>query len=652
MSRVLAAARVLALAVCASLSAVPCSAQTHPPAEAFGQLPVISQPELSPDGKHLAAIKAYNGRSAAFIYELGVPGAKPIVIPYTDGSIAAVTWKNDNRLLITIKMDEKAGDDTRVNAWFRTVAIGTAGQNPAVMFRSSKSKDINYSASEIADIDMDDSDHIYMPLWSDYGDGDVRNLLFQVDVNDGHNEVSVRGSSKTEDWIMDGHGHVVARIDQYKHPLIEHLLLYQNEDWKDVASFDASGGRGAGIAGLTADGSALVQFINNDKIGTAGLVRLALPDVKPQDLFFDKKYDVDDALHDPWTGRIIGVSYIDDQEEYKYFDPKMQALQKGLEAAFPGMSVHAVSWDTAADRAIVEVTGPHRPTAFYLLDRNTHHATQITQAYRELNDTDLGEVKSYPYKARDGLDIPAYLTLPPGKPAKNLPTIIMPHGGPMARDQMAFDWEAQFLANRGYAVLQPNFRGSSGYGRKFEEAGYGQWGLKMQDDVTDGVQKLIADGIADPKRICIVGGSYGGYAALAGAAFTPDLYACAASWAGVSDLKEFLSTRSEDYGRDSAMISSWSRFIGDRWDDSDKLKAASPAENAARIKCPVLLMHGVADSTVRINQSEIMQRALERAGKHVEFIKFDKETHYMETADTRIRVLKELERFLAANIGN
>ena len=311
-----------------------------------------------------------------------------------------------------------------------------------------------------------------------------------------------------------------------------------------------------------------------------------------------------------------------------------------------------MSWDLSRQKVIVKVDGPFQPSAFYLLDRSTHKATKIATTYRELTQADLGQVKPYPYKARDGLDIPGYLTLPPGKQPKNLPVVIMPHGGPMARDSLGFDWWAQFLANRGYAVLQPNFRGSSGYGEKFLEAGYGQWGLKMQDDVTDGVKKLIADGIADPKRICIVGGSYGGYAALAGAAFTPDLYACAASWAGVSDLGEFLRTRSQDYGRDFAMISSWSHFIGDRYDDSDKLDAASPAKNAARIKCPILLMHGTADSTVRINQSEIMRRALERAGKKVEFIEFEKETHYMETADTRIRVLQALEKFLAANIGN
>jgi dipeptidyl aminopeptidase/acylaminoacyl peptidase len=174
----------------------------------------------------------------------------------------------------------------------------------------------------------------------------------------------------------------------------------------------------------------------------------------------------------------------------------------------------------------------------------------------------------------------------------------------------------------------------------------------MQDDVTDGVQKLIADGIADPKRICIVGASYGGYAALAGAAFTPDLYACAASWAGVTDLQHFLQTRSNDYGDDSAMIERWSRFIGDRKTDADKLDAASPAKNADRIKCPVLLLHGVSDTTVRIDQSEEMNDALQHAGKKVTFIKFENETHYMHAGDTRVRYLKELEQFLTANIGN
>jgi dipeptidyl aminopeptidase/acylaminoacyl peptidase len=235
---------------------------------------------------------------------------------------------------------------------------------------------------------------------------------------------------------------------------------------------------------------------------------------------------------------------------------------------------------------------------------------------------------------------------------KNLPIVVLPHGGPDARDKIDFDWMAQFFANRGYAVLQPNYRGSSGYGRKFTEAGLHQWGLKMQDDITDGVKKLIADGIADPKRVCIVGGSYGGYAALAGAALTPDVYACAVSFAGISDLPRMLSSDRARYGKNSHVTSFWKSRIGSAYDDSDQLRATSPARHADQIKCPVLLMHGEGDTTVPIEQSEIMADAMKSAGKNVEFIRFPGEDHYFNLADTRVRFLKETEAFLQKNIGN
>ena len=217
---------------------------------------------------------------------------------------------------------------------------------------------------------------------------------------------------------------------------------------------------------------------------------------------------------------------------------------------------------------------------------------------------------------------------------------------------MGFDWERQFLANRGYAVLQPNFRGSSGYGTKFMEAGYGQWGLKMQDDISDGVKKLIADGIADPKRICIVGWSYGGYAALAGATLSPELYACTVAGAGVSDLPQILSTANREHGHDSGVVSYWYQFIGKRSDDAARLDAASPAKHADQVRGPVLLVHGEDDYTVRIDQSEIMEQALRRAGKTVTFIRIPKETHYLQSASTRLIFLTELEKFLKENIGN
>jgi len=406
------------------------------------------------------------------------------------------------------------------------------------------------------------------------------------------------------------------------------------------------------VQGLSLDGKSLVIDAHSDDPGTSGLVQLSLADGKLSSLYFNPTYDVDDALADPWTGRVVGAAIITHMEKDLYFDPALQQMQDQLSDHFPGSSVHALSWDRAVDKVIVSVDGPTSPPEFYLFDRKNNALKRLGRTYAGLQSSDLGQINVYDYKARDGLDIPAYLTLPPGKTPKNLPVVILPHGGPMARDDMEFDWESQFLANRGYAVLRPNFRGSSGYGRKFEEAGYGQWGLKMQDDITDGVKKMIADGIADPKRICIVGGSYGGYAALAGAAFTPDLYACAAAWAPVTDLRQFLATRASDFGRDSWMISTWTRYVGDRWDDAKKLDAASPAQNAAKIRVPVLLMHGEADATVRIDQSEMMESALRRAGKKVTFIRIPKETHHMQAADSRVLWLTELEKFLKENIGN
>jgi dipeptidyl aminopeptidase/acylaminoacyl peptidase len=218
---------------------------------------------------------------------------------------------------------------------------------------------------------------------------------------------------------------------------------------------------------------------------------------------------------------------------------------------------------------------------------------------------------------------------------------------------MDFDWWAQFMTNRGYAVLQPNFRGSSGFGYAFRKAGFHQWGLKMQDDITDGVNKLVADGIADPKRICIVGASYGGYAALAGAAFTPSLYACAVSYAGVSDLPKLLEVAEDESSPHSKEMSYLNSRIGSIGNDLVRLKATSPALHADQVHCPVLLMHGDADYTVRIDQSVEMYDKLKAAGVDVTFIRFKgDEDHYLERADTRIQMLTEIEKFLAKNIGN
>jgi len=256
-------------------------------------------------------------------------------------------------------------------------------------------------------------------------------------------------------------------------------------------------------------------------------------------------------------------------------------------------------------------------------------------------------VKYISYAAADGRTIPAYLTLPRGRTPKNLPLVVLAHGGPTAQDEPGFDWWAQALASRGYAVLQPQFRGSTGLGWEHLSAGFGQWGRKMQTDLSDGVRYLAAQGIADPKRVCIVGGSYGGYAALAGPTLDRGVYRCAVAVAPVSDPHEMLRwQRNRQLTSDSIALRFWARFMGVEGYDDPKLSEISPAAHAARADAPILLIHGNHDTVVPISQSEDMDSALRTAGKSVSFVRLDSEDHWLSRSETREQMLQATVAFL------
>jgi dipeptidyl aminopeptidase/acylaminoacyl peptidase len=648
------------------------SAQTpgHPPIEAFAQLPNLSGPKLSPDGTRLLMIQSFEGRPLLVVYTIGAPpGTKPIAVPSPDWIIADARWVKNDRIIMYLTKDKALGfqyeNAKRLVSWGRVITLSAAGEDDVVPFRHDKNFSVNSGISPVADVDLSDPNDIFIPYFevtdnlspadeaSNLKDGRTpfnayQFDMFRVNARTGDAEIFVTGSATTREWVMDGEGHAVARVDQSENPLVDHVKAFVNGDWHDLGSYDATGDRGAGVLGESEDGKSLVRTSRaRDKTDT--LIALNMASATETPLFGNPSYDVSDAIKDEWTGRIIGARFIDDSLQSTYFDPQWMALQRGIEQAFPNLTASVVSSDVARDRVIVGAENPQQPLTYYYLDRTTHQATALGSTYPSLQKVDLGEMKPYRYTARDGLAIHAYLTLPPGKSAKNLPLVVMPHGGPDLRDAIGFDWWAQFMANRGYAVLQPNFRGSSGYGRRFTDAGLHQWGLKMQDDISDGVKKAIADGIADPKRVCIVGASYGGYAALAGATFTPDLYACAVSVAGVANLPAMLLDERTRNGSQSTAVSFWESRIGD---DSTQLDATSPARHAAQVKCPILLMHGDGDTTVAIAQSETEEAALKAAGKSVRFVRLKGDDHYLRLAATRVQVLKETEAFLAANIGN
>ena len=626
------------------------AAQAAAPLEAYAALPEFSSPRLSPDGKYLAAIQVLAGRPVVTIYKQG-SGEGPRSVPSADWLIHDIQWVKNDRLVIFLNKGTRLPPEyTRsLVTYGRAVAVNPEGDAVSVLL-SEHSKAVEHvSLSHIVDLAPDDPQHVYMPVTNWRGRETVTDL-YKVNVYTGASERVAKGEPGTWRWITDGNGGVVGRIDISAKKATATLLAPAGDGWREVLSVPITERSGLGAAGATQDGAGLAMYVTGGH-GTSGLARLDLATGKQTLLFEHPRFDIVGAEIDEWTRRVVGASYVADSKQFVYFDADYAKLYKGLQKAFPGASVTIGSTDRARRLVIVEVETPGKPPKFYVVHRDAGRADPLASTYPALDEIASAEVKPYPYPARDGLEIPAYLTLPPGRPAKNLPMVVMPHGGPAARDSMRFDWWAQFLASRGYAVLQPNFRGSSGYGDAFEHAGYQQWALAMQDDVTDGVMKAIRDGLADPKRICIMGASYGGYSALVGAALKPDLYACAVSVAGVSDLPELIQSSRAKSGRHPLVTFFLTARIGDVNKHEDRLEVASPTRQAAYVKAPILLLHGELDTTVPIRQSEIMAQALKSAGKPHRFVRLEGEDHYLQVEATRLRVLREIDAFLAAHIG-
>lgn len=338
--------------------------------------------------------------------------------------------------------------------------------------------------------------------------------------------------------------------------------------------------------------------------------------------------------------------------ECRATDPQMQRHFDAINAFFERNAVVALS-GASRDNAywLLAVSGPTLAPGYYVYDTANTRIEMVASVFPQIPRSALTPMQVVNYTTRDGVALWGYLTAVPG--VRSAPLVVMPHGGPEARDSYDFDPFVQFLASRGYAVFQPNFRGSEGSGRSFAEAGYRQWGRRMQDDVTDGVRHLTQTGVADAARICIVGISYGGYAALAGAALTPDLYRCAISIAGDSDLIELLDLERQASGRGSSNYAYWQRLLGDANADRAELIAVSPRRLAANVTAPVLLMHGTQDEIVFARQSEGMRDALQNAGKNVRYVALEGEGHpwaHWDQANVR-RVYEETERFLAEHLA-
>ncbi|HEY9460997.1 MAG TPA: S9 family peptidase [Paralcaligenes sp.] len=357
--------------------------------------------------------------------------------------------------------------------------------------------------------------------------------------------------------------------------------------------------------------------------------------------------DLDGAEYSRLRHVLTMASYQTDKPQRHFFDDLAAQRFKNVSEKLPGYEVILQNSTRDEKKYIVAAYNDRTPGSRYIYDANNNTLDKLADINPDLPESDMACVQPIQYQSRDGLTIHGYLTLPPGRVASGLPCVVNPHGGPWARDGWGFNPEVQFLANRGLAVLQMNFRGSTGYGRRFWEASFGEWGLSMQDDITDGVHWLIDSGIADPKRIAIYGGSYGGYATLAGATYTPDLYAAAVDYVGVSNLLTFMNTIPPYW---KPMLEKMHSMVGHPEADHERLVATSPALNADKIKVPLLIAQGAHDPRVNKDESDQMVAALQARGVAVEYIVKEDEGHGFHNDENKFEFYERMENFLTQHL--
>jgi len=603
-------------------------------------------PAISPDGSQLAFLSHREGEPLLIITNLG--DGTGVLIDTSEVKTRAIRWAGDHTVLLTASETGRFAGYRGEYEISRVFAVDTVGDlNIRQIPRNGRLIGVNVGLSHVVAVDWD-QERLLMPVRSP----DDRLNLLSVDLGSGRARMVARGSTSTRDWIVDGTGEPTMRLDYSNARNRLRIRRFIDDEWKIVVD-EAAEIPNISPLGLTRDTGELAVGVRFTTPGVSGVYAMSAESGEITRLLIENPdYDIEDVIIDPYTSYVLGAHIQTKSAETIWIDPDFQEQQELLDAAFTNMSARIVSWSRDRSRLIVRVENGATAPIYYLFDVAERRARAIGAAYPALVEARLPSRQPFSYKARDGQTIPGYLTLPADLDPHNLPLVLLPHGGPEARDTGGFHYLAHFIASHGYAVLQPNFRGSEGFGLAWRDAGRGSWGTgTMQHDLTDGVTALIEAGTVDPERVCIVGASYGGYAALAGATFTPEVYACAAAIAPVSNVARFLADKRQQFGRRHWLIEYWDRVLGGDEDSQRRhLREISPALHAENVRAPILLLHGRDDTVVEISQSNRMERALRRAGADVRLVRLDGEDHWLSTTETRTQVLMELESFLAEHL--
>jgi dipeptidyl aminopeptidase/acylaminoacyl peptidase len=657
--RVLVPAQLALLSMSMAQAAVP-------PIEAFGRKPAMVTVDINPAGTRLAWIEDDGKAARVVIHEIATDKTLRVVNTEPKTKLWTVKWANDDTILIKESSTHSTNLDRLSTAeWTRWFAVNASGGSDRMLLMREGAREW-VSGATLLRAHTAKPQKVFMSTWDwlatryreETGsrltggrkdDGWVYNA-YEVDLQSGKGRMIESGTQYTTDWLIDDTGELAARSDY--NPKYDRFNIFVKDGaaWRSI--YEVTNCESQNLISFTADKKSLLSLGRACGDERNKLWSMPLDGSPMKALLEDPALDVEGVYLDPIGNALLGVSLGGPGQPSRWLDPQTEKRVNGLHKSFGARWVSLAGHSANGQRVIALVEDETHPPIYYLVDYDAKKADIVNEAYPLLTDVRLGAVRDFSYVARDQYPLIAYLTLPPDAAEKNLPLVVMPHGGPEARDEPGFDWLAQFLASRGYAVLQPQFRGSTGFGQAHINAGRRQWGLRMQDDVTDGVRALIATGLADPGRVCIVGWSYGGYAALAGAAFTPDLYACAVSIGGISDLPALIGYATKSHGgRESDVFRDVRLQIGEPTDP--QVIAMSPARSAQTVRAPILLIHGVDDTVVPISQSKGMALALHAAGKPYEFVELQGEDHWMMTSSSsRIRTLTELERFLGKHLAS
>jgi dipeptidyl aminopeptidase/acylaminoacyl peptidase len=619
---------VVFFAGCAELGKDPISEAPLIPMEDFFKNPEKRSFQLSPNGEYLAFMQPYETRMNIHIQKIGEDEVVRVTSA-TERDIAGYLWKGNNRIIYV--------QDTKGDENYRLYGVDKDGANQKDLTPFDKVR-----VGIVDDLEENDTEMLIQMNKRDPRVFDV----FRINVNTAEMVKVAENPGNIMGWQTDHDGKL--RIAITTDGVNSSILFRETEDeefknvlttnFKETLSplfFTFDNKNVYASSNLGRDKAAIVKYdlANNKELE----VIYEHPEVDVSSLFYSKKRKI-----------IEGVSYTTWKRQYELFDDEVKLIFADLEDKLDGYEFAVTSQNKDEDKLLVRTYSDRSLGSYYMYDVKTKELNKLVEVSPWLNEDHMAEMKPISYQSRDGLTINGYLTLPVGVEAENIPVVVHPHGGPWARDGWGFSPTVQFLANRGYAVLQMNFRGSTGYGREFWEISFKQWGKTMQDDITDGVEWLKAEGIADPDRIGIFGGSYGGYAVLAGLAFTPDLYACGVDYVGVSNIFTLLNTIPPYW---EPMLDMFYEQIGNPSSDSLLLYEASPVFHVDKIKAPLLVVQGAQDPRVNIDESDQIVEALKARGIDVPYLVKENEGHGFRNEENRFEMNRTMEQFLAKHLG-